>query len=164
MTSSFSPLTHLDGQVAVITGGTGAIGAATARRLAALGARVVLLHRGSADKAQPVLQTLTGSGHGAVTASVTDSAQLNAAAQAVAGGTARQGGAAPQLRRPVPPPLSPQFGARGFRAERPSGNGRSPGGRVDQPAVGAAPAPRKDNDPLAPIMALSEEERIALFS
>ena len=83
MTSSFSPLTRLDGQVAVITGGTGAIGAATARRLAALGARVVLLHRGSADKAQPVLQTLAGSGHGAVTASVTDSAQLNAAAQAV---------------------------------------------------------------------------------
>lgn len=83
MTSSFSPLDRLDDQVAVITGGTGAIGAATARRLAALGARVVVLHRGTSDKAQPLLQTLTGHGHGAVTASVTDSAQLENAAQIV---------------------------------------------------------------------------------
>ncbi|MEX8193652.1 SDR family NAD(P)-dependent oxidoreductase [Comamonas guangdongensis] len=84
MTSSFSPLDGLDGQIAVITGGAGAIGAATARRLAALGARVVLLHRGPADKAAPLLQSLAGQGHGAVSASVTDSAQLATAAETVA--------------------------------------------------------------------------------
>ncbi|MBV8250892.1 MAG: SDR family oxidoreductase [Comamonas sp.] len=83
MTSSFSPLDRLDGQVAVITGGTGAIGAATARRLAALGARVVVLHRGTSDQARPLLQSLAGQGHGSVTASVTDSAQLATAAQTV---------------------------------------------------------------------------------
>lgn len=80
MTSTFAPLDRLDGQVAVITGGTGAIGTATAHRLAALGARVVLLHRGTDAQAQPLLQSLADSGHGAVTASVTDSAQLDAAA------------------------------------------------------------------------------------
>jgi hypothetical protein len=91
--------------------------------------------------------------------------QATAAVHAVAGGAARQGGAAPQIRKPVPPPLSPVFGARGFRAERPNGNGRALGGRVaDQANSGAQPAAQKPNDPLAPIMALSEEERIALFS
>ena len=84
MTLSFSPIDRLDGQVAVITGGTGAIGAATAMRLAALGARIVLLHRGSLDKSALLLSTLPGSGHGALIASVTDSAQLAQAAQDVA--------------------------------------------------------------------------------
>ena len=41
MSTTFAPLDRLDGRVAVITGGTGAIGLATARRLAALGARCV---------------------------------------------------------------------------------------------------------------------------
>ncbi|MFY9510820.1 MAG: short-chain dehydrogenase, partial [Rubrivivax sp.] len=42
--SDFQPTDRLDGRVAVIAGGTGAIGLATARRLAALGARCVLLY------------------------------------------------------------------------------------------------------------------------
>ena len=42
--STFAPLERLDGRVAVIAGGTGAIGWASARRLAALGARCVLLY------------------------------------------------------------------------------------------------------------------------
>ena len=78
-----SPLDRLDGQVAVITGATGAIGAAAARRLARLGARIVLLHRGSAERSQALLQELPGGGHGAVTASVTDSEELAHAAEQV---------------------------------------------------------------------------------
>ena len=42
---SFEPVSRLDGLVAVIAGGLGAIGYATATRLAALGATCVLLHR-----------------------------------------------------------------------------------------------------------------------
>ena len=83
MTDSFSPLDRLDGQVAVITGGTGAIGAATAKRLAQLGARVVLLHRGTLEKSHGLLQSLADQGHGALIASVTDSQQLTEAAQTV---------------------------------------------------------------------------------
>ena len=42
---SFEPKDRLDGRVAVITGGKGAIGLASARRLAALGVRIVSLDR-----------------------------------------------------------------------------------------------------------------------
>ena len=45
MSHDLPPRDRLDGKVAVITGGLGAIGAATAHRLAALGASIVLLHR-----------------------------------------------------------------------------------------------------------------------
>lgn len=81
--STFAPTSTLDGKVAVIAGGTGAIGTAAAARLARLGARVVLLHRGAAGKAEPVLASLAGSGHGSVMASITDSASLRAAAASV---------------------------------------------------------------------------------
>lgn len=80
---SFAPRDRVDGQLAVITGGSGAIGSATARRLAELGARVVLLQSGPVERAQPVLSTLKGMGHFAVRASVTDSAALADAAEAV---------------------------------------------------------------------------------
>jgi NAD(P)-dependent dehydrogenase (short-subunit alcohol dehydrogenase family) len=82
---AFTPRDRLDGQVAVIAGGTGAIGLATARRLAALGARCVLLHR-SADEAGALAlaRALPGAGHGAVRASITDSAALRQAAARVA--------------------------------------------------------------------------------
>ena len=83
MSNNFSPLDRLDGQTTVITGGTGAIGAATAQRLARLGARIVLLHRGGPEKSAELLQSLPGTGHGAVTASVTSSAELSTAAQTV---------------------------------------------------------------------------------
>ena len=83
MNSTFAPLDRLDGQVAVITGGTGAIGAATALRLAHLGARIVLLHRGGAEKSTDLLKSLPGSGHSAVSASVTNSSELAQAAQTV---------------------------------------------------------------------------------
>jgi 3-oxoacyl-[acyl-carrier protein] reductase len=83
MNSTFAPLDRLDGQVAVITGGTGAIGAATALRLAHLGARIVLLHRGGAEKSADLLKSLPGTGHSAVSASVTNSSELAQAAQTV---------------------------------------------------------------------------------
>jgi len=80
---TFAPRDRLDGEIAVITGGTGPIGLATAHRLAALGARVVLLQRGDPEAAATALAQLPGTGHHAVRASVTDSAALQAAAQAV---------------------------------------------------------------------------------
>lgn len=82
-TRSFAPLDRLEGQIVVITGGTGAIGAATARRVASLGGRVILIHRGAAADAEAVLATLKGTGHQALGASVTDSASLAAAAEVV---------------------------------------------------------------------------------
>ncbi len=91
MTSDFAPTERLDGRVAVIAGGTGAIGLASARRLAALGARCVLLHRGgSADEASAHAAALPGGGHRAIRADITDSATLKAAAEQVA---AAHGGA-----------------------------------------------------------------------
>jgi NAD(P)-dependent dehydrogenase (short-subunit alcohol dehydrogenase family) len=80
-TASFQPTDRLDGRIAVIAGGTGAIGIASARRLAALGARCVLLHRkGSAAEA---LAQLPGEGHFALHADILDSASLRAAAAEV---------------------------------------------------------------------------------
>lgn len=81
----FAPQDRLDGQVAVVAGGTGAIGMATARRLAALGARCVLLHR-SVDEAaaQALAQGLPGAGHTALRASITNSPSLKAAAARLA--------------------------------------------------------------------------------
>ncbi|MDP1533894.1 MAG: SDR family oxidoreductase, partial [Rubrivivax sp.] len=81
--SSFEPSERLDGRVAVIAGGTGAIGMACAQRLARLGARCVLLYRQAGD-ADAKAASLPGSGHFALRAEVTDSASLQAAAAAVA--------------------------------------------------------------------------------
>jgi 3-oxoacyl-[acyl-carrier protein] reductase len=83
---TFEPVSNLDGHVAVITGGKGAIGFATARRLAALGARIVSIDRSEPEKVQAMLDTLppvTSGPHFALTASIADSIALNAAAKAV---------------------------------------------------------------------------------
>ena len=80
---SFAPRDRLDGQVAVITGGSGSIGGATAARFARLGARIVLLQRQIDVRAQAILASLPGSGHFAIDASVTDKATLDAAADTV---------------------------------------------------------------------------------
>jgi len=80
----FSPADRLDGRVAVIAGGAGAIGWATARRLAALGARCVLLYlKESPQEAQSRAEALPGQGHLALQASITDSNSLRDAAAAV---------------------------------------------------------------------------------
>src|ERR1700710_232091 len=82
---SFDPTTRLDGKVAVIAGGFGAIGHATATRLAALGASCVLLHRRTddADARAAALPSQSGQRHGALRADIVDGATLRAAAGAV---------------------------------------------------------------------------------
>ncbi len=83
--STFQPTDTLHGRVAVIAGGTGAIGLATARRLATLGAHCVLLWRsGTAEAAAAHAAALPGSGHSALQANITDSASLRQAAAQVA--------------------------------------------------------------------------------
>ena len=85
MTSTYQPIERLDDRVAVITGGAGAIGARTAQLLSKRGARIALIHRrDEPERTQAVLNSLTGEGHRAYTASVTDSASLRQAAQAIA--------------------------------------------------------------------------------
>lgn len=79
---SFDPTPRLDGQVAVITGGLGAIGYATAQRLAALGASCVLLHRKGDEAARraAVLPTAAGQRHTALRADIVDTPSLQKAA------------------------------------------------------------------------------------
>ena len=74
----------LKDKVAVIAGGTGGIGRATAKRLAAAGARVVILSRDGKQGAAELLAQLPGQGHGALTAVIEDSATLMQAAADVA--------------------------------------------------------------------------------
>jgi len=74
----------LSGKVAVIVGGSGGIGAATARSLADAGARVVVTYRSDRDGAETLVSGLAGSGHLALPADVADSATLNALAGTVA--------------------------------------------------------------------------------
>jgi len=83
---SFDPVSRLDGKVAVITGGLGAIGHATAMRLAALGASCVLLHRKADAEAAAraaALPSADGQRHAAIRADIVDSASLAAAAAEV---------------------------------------------------------------------------------
>jgi 3-oxoacyl-[acyl-carrier protein] reductase len=70
----------LEGKVAVILGGTGGIGVAAAKRLAAAGARVVVCGQSDVAKAQHVVESLPGNGHVAKTVSITESDSLAALA------------------------------------------------------------------------------------
>ena len=81
MPSTFAPTDSLQGRIAVITGGTGAIGLATAQRLANLGARCVLLYNSeSAESAAAKAASLPGSGHLCFKAPITDSQTLKSVA------------------------------------------------------------------------------------
>jgi len=73
----------LAGKVAVIPGGTGGIGYACARRLAGLGACVVLLERSDLARAERMAAELSGKGHGAIHAAVDNSQSLLNAAQEI---------------------------------------------------------------------------------
>jgi 3-oxoacyl-[acyl-carrier protein] reductase len=66
----------LHGKVAVILGGTGGIGVATAKRFAAAGAAVVVCGQSDIQKAQRVVESLPGQGHTAKTVTITDSGSL----------------------------------------------------------------------------------------
>src|SRR3984957_5095947 len=73
----------LAGRVAVVTGGTGGIGAAICRTLAQAGAAVAIGYNSASEKAEALLGELPGDGHMALRMPVTDSAALKDAIAAV---------------------------------------------------------------------------------
>jgi 3-oxoacyl-[acyl-carrier protein] reductase len=75
---------ELTGQVAVVTGAVGGIGAAICRRLATAGASVVLLDRQDEAKISEAAQALPGDNHMAISASITDSTVLKEVAAKIA--------------------------------------------------------------------------------
>ena len=77
-------MSALSEQVALVTGASRGIGAATARVLSEAGARVIITHRNSAAGAEEVLGSLTGGGHRIIQVSATDSEGLQAASASVA--------------------------------------------------------------------------------
>jgi 3-oxoacyl-[acyl-carrier protein] reductase len=74
----------LEGKVALIVGGSGAIGAATAHLLAGGGARIVVTHRAGDDPAADLLAALPGTGHASLPADVADTGTLLALRDAIA--------------------------------------------------------------------------------
>ena len=75
---------EVGGKVALVTGASRGIGAATARVLSEAGARVIITHRDSAAGARETLESLRGDGHRVIQASATDTAALTEAATSVA--------------------------------------------------------------------------------
>jgi 3-oxoacyl-[acyl-carrier protein] reductase len=73
----------LQGKVAVILGGTGGIGVATARKLAAAGAAVVVCGQSDVQKAQDIAASLPGDGHVGRVVTITDSDSVSALADDV---------------------------------------------------------------------------------
>jgi 3-oxoacyl-[acyl-carrier protein] reductase len=77
----------LQDKVVLIVGGSGGIGAATARRFAEGGATVVITYRAGSGKeaaVQALLDTFAGKGHSAFAADVADTATLTALRDAIA--------------------------------------------------------------------------------
>jgi 3-oxoacyl-[acyl-carrier protein] reductase len=66
----------LAGKVAVVTGGSSGIGAASVRRLAAAGARVVIGYNNGAARAAALIGEIPGDGHRAISIPMQDSAQI----------------------------------------------------------------------------------------
>jgi 3-oxoacyl-[acyl-carrier protein] reductase len=71
-----SAASSLTGKVAVIVGGSGGIGAATCRRLAAAGATVVIGYHAGRERALAIIAGLPGAGHLAHPVSLADSATI----------------------------------------------------------------------------------------
>ena len=79
----------LAGKVAVVTGGSSGIGAASVRLLAAAGARVVVGYNKRAARSAALIAELPGSGHQAMHLPLEDSAQIRKVAAAVKDGFGR---------------------------------------------------------------------------
>jgi 3-oxoacyl-[acyl-carrier protein] reductase len=75
--------TSLAGKVAVVTGGSSGIGAASVRRLAAAGARVVVGYNKGAGRAAALAAKLPGEGHQPMYLPLEDTAQIRKVAAAV---------------------------------------------------------------------------------
>jgi 3-oxoacyl-[acyl-carrier protein] reductase len=73
----------LAGKVAVVTGGSSGIGAASVRLLAAAGARVVVGYNRGAERAAALIGEVPGNGHKAMYLPLEDTAQIRKAAAAV---------------------------------------------------------------------------------
>jgi 3-oxoacyl-[acyl-carrier protein] reductase len=73
----------LQGKVAVVTGGSSGIGAASVRALAHAGAKVVVGYNRGRERADKLIGGLSGSGHRAIHMRMEDSATLKAAAKQV---------------------------------------------------------------------------------
>ncbi len=82
---------HLSGKTALVTGGSRGIGAACARLLAARGAAVVVTYSKSAEQAEKVVASITGSG-GAAYAIKADAADADAARAGIAQAVEKLGG------------------------------------------------------------------------
>src|SRR5436305_13665299 len=78
-----APGKSLEGKVAVVTGGSSGIGAATCRQFAAAGARVVVGYNKGVDRAERLIAELPGSGHKAMHLSLEDTGQIRKVAAAV---------------------------------------------------------------------------------
>ncbi len=93
----------LGGKVAVVTGGSSGIGAASVRLLAAAGAKVVVGYNKGADRAAALIAELPGHGHQAMHLPLEDTARIREAATAVEDGFGRAG----QFRRLHPDGAAP---------------------------------------------------------
>lgn len=82
---TFERLPNLLGRVAVIVGGNGQVGSATASRLAEQGARVILLVHRNLERANTIVSNLTNPEleHFVVQASITDTTSLKVAADTI---------------------------------------------------------------------------------
>jgi len=74
----------MSGKVAVVTGASGAIGAATAVRLAEAGAKVVVGYNNNAGQAEKVVASLSGGGHRALRIPMLETPLIREAAAIVA--------------------------------------------------------------------------------
>ena len=69
-------MSDLKGRIALVTGGSRGIGAATAKAFAERGATVIVVHRHSAEAAETVVAELPGEGHRVLQCDVAETADL----------------------------------------------------------------------------------------
>src|SRR5271170_1083137 len=80
---ALSAMGMLDGRVALVTGGSKGLGAATARLFAAAGARVVVTFSNDEAAAQRLIASLSGAGHRASRTPAQDTPAIESLAAAI---------------------------------------------------------------------------------